>query len=143
MPDRRPPLEFVAALRDSTARAEQPDWDMDAIAALDPEPDLLCHLAPPALTGRADAIARWHALHRPGLCYYRRGPGFLVVHDRRPVSTSVELLLDEPEEVDLFERLLRPGPLTPGDRRHHLHAIEPPGPQCVAEPNGLPARVSA
>jgi hypothetical protein len=115
MPERRPPLEFVAALRDRTARAERPDWDFDSIGALEPDPDLLCHLAPPQLTGRTDTIERWHALHRPGLCYYRRGPGFLAVHDQRPVSWSAELLLDGPEEVDLFERLLRPGLLVPGD----------------------------
>ena len=113
MPSRR--LDFIAELRDSTARAEPPDWEIDSIGTLDYDPDLLCHLAPPALSGRTDAIQRWQALHRPGLCYYRRGPGFLVVHDQRPVSTSVELLLDGLEEVDLFLRLLVPGPLAPGD----------------------------
>jgi hypothetical protein len=54
-------------------------------------------------------------VHRFGLLYYRRGPGFVIVYDGRPIRLADEILLDEPAEVRLFERLLEPGPLDRDD----------------------------
>jgi len=102
-------LAFVADLRDRTAKAEHVEWRREMIG--DADPDLLCHLVPPT-SGHKE---RWHEVHRFGLLYYRRGPGFVIVYDGRPVAVADELLLDDPEEVRLFERLGQPGPLTPDD----------------------------
>jgi Family of unknown function (DUF5825) len=102
-------LTFVASLRDHTARGEQVAWRLDAIGDLDP--DLLCHLVPPSGPCSPGMLARWHKAYRFGLLYFRRGPGFVVVYDGRPISAADEILLDEPEEVQLFERLREPAPL--------------------------------
>jgi Family of unknown function (DUF5825) len=102
-------LTFVAGLRDSTARGEPVTWRLDVISDLDP--DLLCHLVPPAGPCTPGIRARWHEVHRFGLLYYRRGPGFVVVYDGRPISAAGETLLAEPGEVRLFERLQEPAPL--------------------------------
>ncbi|GAA1949572.1 DUF5825 family protein [Kitasatospora viridis] len=103
-------LGFVADLRDRTARGERVDWQLEALG-LAPDPELLCHLAPPA----PDQAPRWHELHRFGLLYYRRGPGFVIVYDARPTATAAQLLLDDPDELRLFDRLARPGPLASDD----------------------------
>lgn len=102
-------LTFVARLRDRTAQGEPVTWQLDAVGDLDP--DLLCHLVPPAAPCTPSTLARWHKIHRFGLLYYRRGPGFVVVYDGRPISAADETLLHEPEEVQLFEHLREPAPL--------------------------------
>src|SRR6266516_271837 len=106
-------LTFVASLRDRTARGEPVAWLLYAVGGLDP--DLLCHLVPPAGPCTPGMLARWHKAHRFGLLYYRRGPGFVVVYDGRAISAADEMLLDEPEEVQLFERLRQPAPLGRSD----------------------------
>jgi len=58
------------------------DWTLRA-----PLPDAvpgraLCHLPPPR--GGGEAGRRWRETHDVGLCTYRYGPGFVLIHDTRP-----------------------------------------------------------
>lgn len=104
-------LMFIASLRDRTGRGESVTWRLETLADLDLDPDLLCHLVPPAGCTDPGVRARWHRVHRFGLLYYRSAPGFVAIYDSRPVTGAGEILLAKPEEAQLFERLSRPGPL--------------------------------
>lgn len=55
----------------------------------------LVHLAPPAPSGdEAPEISRWRERHRPGLCYYRLGPGFVFVKDVRGAGDGARFRVD-------------------------------------------------
>ena len=59
---------------------------------------LLYHLAPPVDGGTS--LDAWRARHRPGLCYYRRGPGFVNVKDVRSDATAARFSIDVGDERD-------------------------------------------
>ncbi|NQE89345.1 DUF5825 family protein [Nocardia terpenica] len=111
-------LAFVADLRDMTARGESVRWtcaaDADTVAPLQ-------HLAPPLWLKPGVEPTVWRARHRPCQFYFRRGPGFVIIHDERSGS-AVETLLDDPEHLVLFERLHHPGALRPGSATSALRA---------------------
>lgn len=112
-------LAFVADLRDATAQGEPVRWACEAspggLAAL-------YHLAPPMYLEPLAELTAWRSRHRPGLFYYRRGPGFVVVHDGRSGS-DVETVLDDREQLALFDRLHRPGAAPPGMAAEALRAV--------------------
>jgi hypothetical protein len=111
-------LAFVADLRDATAQGEPVRWACEA------GPDglaALYHLAPPMYLEPEAELAAWRSRHRSGLFYYRRGPGFVVVHDGRSGSDA-ETVIDDREQLALFDRLSRPGAVPPGLATQALRA---------------------
>ena len=104
------PFAFgVSARRDATmvrllaaaAAAFVPvDWTLR-----EPLPDTvperaLCHLPPP----RNELGRHWRAAHDVGLCTYRYGPGFVLIHDIRP-GGPINRVHVEAGWVDTFRTL--------------------------------------
>lgn len=98
----------VAWLRDSLSEGELPRWRAVGLPAA--QVPLLVHLPPPESGG--DEHARWRSAFRRGLCYFRRGPGFVQVKDVRDPTSSAGFVLDVPEVIEVFLRCLRPTPAT-------------------------------
>jgi Family of unknown function (DUF5825) len=110
---------FVAWLRDTLADWALVDWHGDVSGV---DTTLLWHLPPPSepldLPGDppatkpaeppAAAVTRWREAFRPGLCYYRNGPGFIQVKDVRDLRRSVRMTLDHPAHLEAFRTCLRP-----------------------------------
>lgn len=81
------------------------DWWLSSISGV--PVNSLAHLPPPAsVGGRGDMpdLLRWKSTWRYGLFYYRRGPGFVQIRDRRP-GQDRRIILDNPNEVNAFEGL--------------------------------------
>ncbi|MFI0796802.1 DUF5825 family protein [Micromonospora rubida] len=100
-------LPALALLREASALAADVGWT----AVVDgPVPIWqLTHLPPPRdVSGVAPGdLARWRETFRFGLCYYRRGPGFLTVHDaRRGVPTRSTIA--DPAAIAAVEALRTP-----------------------------------
>lgn len=110
-------LEFIAWLRDQQTEGVDVAWSAD----LDPRFDvtLLFHLPPPVASAgeEPDVVRRWRAAHRPGMCYYRLGPGFIQMKDVRQAATAARFVLDTPLLTRTFTRCLRPC---------NLDALDPP-----------------
>ncbi|PXX71594.1 hypothetical protein DFR70_1011028 [Nocardia tenerifensis] len=112
-------LDFVADLRDLTARGESIRWSCDA------EPKILArlhHLVPPLYLASGVQPTDWRARHRPGQFYFRRGPGFVIVYDGRS-GDETETVIDDPEQLALFDRLHRPGAVPPCPATAALRAL--------------------
>jgi hypothetical protein len=79
-------LRFLRRLRDATGDGAEVEWQAELPVA---DSRLLHHLPPPAGGPSGPVLAAWRAAYRPALCYYRRGPGFLLVSDGRggPIVT--------------------------------------------------------
>lgn len=109
-----PTLRHIARLRDSMTSGAPLPWSGDVVEPLNV--DLLCHLPPPGDAGpRQD---EWRHRWRPGLCYFRRGPGFVEIIDARRSSTFIRFVLDSPDLVDAFVTCLVPTSLSDvGDER--------------------------
>ncbi len=117
--DARQTAEFVAFLRDSATRMTTVDWHGASAEAVDTT--VLHHLAPPTDLGPGsdEIVARWHARHRFGTCYYRRGPGFILVKDIRVAASAARYTLDDPVLVATFLHCQAPtsvASLTAGQR---------------------------
>lgn len=71
----------------------------------------LVHLAPPAPSvEEAAAVTAWRERHRPGLCYYRLGPGFVFVKDVRADGPGARFRLgleDAPTTMHSLEGVVR------------------------------------
>jgi hypothetical protein len=103
-------LSFVRFLREATSAGVWVSWSGLVVPNLDA--GLLCHLPPPmspAGPGERTPGLAWRASHEAGLCYYRVGPGFVQVTDRRPGATPRNSVLNSQPELDLFGEYLRPG----------------------------------
>jgi len=71
--------------------------------------DDLYHLPPPRQDGSADErVLRWQAAFRPGLCYYRTGPGFVEVRDVRRPADAARLTIDDQLLISVFTTCLSP-----------------------------------
>ncbi len=105
-------LRFIGELRECTAQGQSVAWSLSSLGGIDPS--LLYHLWPPGQSGPADSRGQWRSAHHFGMCYYRRGPGFVLVHDERPAGRG-ETLIDQPADLDLFDRLREPGPVSPDE----------------------------
>ena len=83
-------LAFLRLLRDAMSQGVAITWR----GSIDPRIDtsLLHHLPPP--TRCSPAFDDWRSSHRPGLCYYRRGPGFVNVKDVRSAEAAVRFSID-------------------------------------------------
>lgn len=98
----------MIALRELTAWGLVIDWRV-RFGVNHPVWRRLTYLYPPAEVfdhpASADALLRWREAFRPGLCAYRRGPGFLEVRDRR-TSWLSRFTIDDPEYLAAVEPLL-------------------------------------
>lgn len=101
-------LSFVRFLREATSAGVWVRWS----GTVGPEIDagLLCHLPPPESPEPA-----WRASHEAGLCYYRVGPGFIQVTDRRPGARPRHAVLNSQPHLDLFGTFLVPAPVPDSD----------------------------
>ncbi|GAB3402666.1 hypothetical protein GCM10027569_08930 [Flindersiella endophytica] len=101
-------LAAIRQLRDALTAGVVPTWygELDRRVPF----DLVCHLPPPE--GRGAVHDRWRSGFRPGLCYFRRGPGFLRVRDARDRETTVDLVIDDDDLIGTFTRCLLPTSLT-------------------------------
>jgi len=118
-------LSFVRFLREATSAGVWVSWSGTVDPDLDTE--LLCHLPPPsshssdsadsADSGLSEPAAgtAWRAYHEAGLCYYRLGPGFVQVTDRRPGAPPRQWVLNAQPRLDLFASHLVPGPISATD----------------------------
>lgn len=107
-------LSFVRFLREATSVGVWVSWSGMVDPGLDIE--LLCHLPPPS-SGSAESLAgsAWRVGHEAGLCYYRLGPGFVQVTDRRPGAPPRQVVLNAQPRLDLFASHLVPGPVPAAD----------------------------
>lgn len=112
-------LAFVRALRDATGRGECPVWRGETAGAPPGFVERLHHLWPPASLDGPGAAEAWARHFEHGRLCYRRGPGFVVVHDARSASGAREVLLDGGEALRLFEYYESPRPLP--QRSHPDH----------------------
>jgi hypothetical protein len=104
-------VDAVAWLRDSLSEGDVHAWRASGLPAA--QVSLLLHLPPPETGGGEHD--RWRSAFRRGLCYYRRGPGFVQVKDVREPGRSATFLLDVPEVIEVFLRCLRPTSMTEVD----------------------------
>ncbi|MBM7790008.1 DUF5825 family protein [Tenggerimyces flavus] len=96
-------VRYLATLRDGLSAGKLPVWEGGLSPVLDL--DLVCHLPPP--TNHPE----WTARFRPGLCYYRHGPGFVEVKDTRTPATAARFVIDDPDLLSCFLRCLNPTPI--------------------------------
>lgn len=104
-------VEAVAWLRDSLSEGHVPTWRASELPTA--QMPLLVHLPPPETGG--GEYNQWRSAFRRGLCYYRRGPGFVQVKDVREPGRSASFVLDVPEVIEVFLRCLRPTPVAEVD----------------------------
>jgi len=96
---------WLVSLRDAASALMTVRWAGEL--ALPPEliTDLV-HLAPPEPVGPAAKL--WRDRHPGSGLYYRRGPGFILIKDLRQSRTRMNITLDDPAELELFERITQP-----------------------------------
>ncbi|HEU5471033.1 MAG TPA: DUF5825 family protein [Actinophytocola sp.] len=93
-------VRFLRLLREAMSVILRIDWT--AGSALPFDPALVCHLPPPR-PGPQDGVGEWRRRHRYGLCYYRTGPGFLLLRDVR--AEGMRYRLDDERAVACWPRL--------------------------------------
>ncbi|MGH3190395.1 MAG: DUF5825 family protein [Streptosporangiaceae bacterium] len=83
----------AARARCRLSLAEPEPWAGPVPADLDTRP--LHHLPPPAPPAAGVRVEQWRAAYRPGLCYYRVGPGFILVRDAREPGRGSRIRVDQ------------------------------------------------
>ena len=104
--DQRDPaglVSWLVSLRDAASALIDVHWHGEVSVSPALVSDIV-HLAPPA----GAATTPWHNLHAGSALYFRRGPGFLSVKDIRRSRRRMRITLDDPLELDLFDRVARP-----------------------------------
>jgi hypothetical protein len=98
-------LAVVLALRDRLENAQRVQWtaatDIPAHLA-----ELLEHLPPPS-SGGGEGGDRWRERHRYGALFYRLGPGFVSVRERRTQRDAAVFTLTG-QGLDCWEELKTP-----------------------------------
>jgi hypothetical protein len=117
----RQTADFIAWLRDRMSEGLVARWHGEVIPSL--TGPALHHLPPPQ--DDDDAIGVWRSRFRLGLCYYRRGPGFIQIKDVRDPSASAAFVLDDPLLIRVFTRCLVPTrmPEVAPDERGAIEAL--------------------
>lgn len=92
-------LAWLETIRDMTACAVPVEWTAGPdVAALAP---LLFHIVPPTNPG-PPAIEEWRETHRYGTCFWRSGPGFVTITDRRDESDAHQFVLETADYLEVF-----------------------------------------
>lgn len=92
-------LKWLACLREMTACGVPVSWQAGPELATYWE--LLAHIAPPE-TENVPAFEAWRRAHRYGICYWRAGPRFSAIVDRRKEKEAHHYILDTAEYLDVF-----------------------------------------
>lgn len=98
-------LEFVSLLRRSIESSQRVSWRCESTITVE-RAGMLEHLPPPSEGGGEGGDA-WRANHRYGSYYYRLGPGFVSVRDRR-MSYPASFLDLSVQALDCFGELSEP-----------------------------------
>jgi Family of unknown function (DUF5825) len=101
-------LALVRLLREAAADGIPIAWHGEVAPSIDVS--LLVHLPPPERTGTGTgddhaAIVAWRERYRPGLCYFRLGPGFAFMKDVRDVEASARFQVNLAQAPRAIERL--------------------------------------
>jgi hypothetical protein len=99
-------VRFVRLLREALSATVRVEWTAESI---DPLPaSTVCHLPPPRAGAalREDNGIRWRDSYQFGRCYYRIGPGFVLIKDtRQGEGRGARYRLDGAEVVTAFPGL--------------------------------------
>ncbi len=99
-------LALVRFLREASSAGVFVRWSCDGV---DIDVESLVHLPPPEAVGaessEADSLAAWHRRYRPGLCFYRRGPRFVILKDTRCRGGAARMVLEGDDDIAAFETL--------------------------------------
>lgn len=102
-------INFVAFLRAALTQDVEVRWHAritDTATGSGIDTTALHHLWPPttvATTGLPPEEPRaWRAAFKYGLCYFRRGPGFILIKDTRIADRHVHLTVDHPDLMATF-----------------------------------------
>ena len=94
---------FLILLRELQSVGASTHWrgDLDGL-----DPNDLVHLPPPEPSadapGQSAAVQWWRLRHQYGLFYYRQGPGFVSVVDRRRPAEAQRYVIDDPVMLDVL-----------------------------------------
>lgn len=101
--DERVDLDFVARLRSQVERSARSTWECEGgiPAGL---ASALQHLMPPH-SGGGEGGDLWRTLHSVGGCYYRVGPSFLSIRERRDGYEAAVFKVRDPDLIDCVTRL--------------------------------------
>jgi hypothetical protein len=121
-------LETARLRRQMTAGTIEP-WTGPLPDGLDTRP--LHHLPPPPVPPSREPglddprLELWRTAFRPGLCYYRLGPGFIQVKDIRAPESAARIIISQKPLIDAFLRCERPVLLADqdGDDRAALEVL--------------------
>jgi Family of unknown function (DUF5825) len=100
-------LPFVWLLREAAGYGVGVTWRGNLGHHVDPQ---LLHHLPPPVSGAEPGLNRWRATFRYGLCYYRVGPGFLLIVDHRRTIHGATSVLRDPDEIATLRGFTCPGP---------------------------------
>jgi uncharacterized protein DUF5825 len=110
----RTALALVRLLREASSLGVPVTWRGRIVDGIDAR--LLVHLPPPeAVPGEPvdPAMVEWRERYRPGLCYYRLGPGFVFIKDVRTTSASARYKIETVDELRTLEAVAEVASLAP------------------------------
>jgi Family of unknown function (DUF5825) len=99
-------VRFVRLLREAISVTVRVDWTAESLGQLPAR--LVCHLPPPRAGAalREDGGVSWRERYQFGRCYYRIGPGFVLIKDtRHGDGRGARYRLDEAQAFAAFGEL--------------------------------------
>jgi len=94
-------VRFLHLLREAMSVILRIDWAAGSTVPFDLS--LVRHLHPPRSGPQDELVREWQRQHRFGLCYYRVGPGFVLLKDIR--GDGARYRLDDGRAVASWPRL--------------------------------------
>lgn len=101
-------LDTLLWLRMSLARSVPVEWSLDDAGDLTEDDIALVEHLPPPASGDDPLCETWRARHRYGVLYYRQGPGFVRVRDRRTQLPHAVYTLRGERVLDMVADTVRP-----------------------------------
>lgn len=100
--DAKSTMAFLVFLQAALTRGVEVRWSGLVRGEFDTAS--LHHLWPPATVAGLPAgkVRAWQETFRYGLCYFRAGPGFILVNDGRASDGKVRFVIDHPDLVATF-----------------------------------------